>query len=337
MIVKGDYLYELNIPLPFALISLNYKNDTLEILPAYWFMHNMYALARNEWKYKDRDSRNEKYQLLEYDYLAPDSINEMFNALQLLESFTGKAWFLKNGKPKISDDECSKKGKELLQQKDALVNELEIIATGFENSKRKTIIRKVQQAYNAYTEMILYYGLAHLIKIIEEKNTQALEELTKEVSGLTRVSEWLNIGGQLMPGEDVADLKDKIKNKQINSWDELHETYAAQGGRYPAQKIQHALASLIEIEQIDPANINIEKLQHWLERSVQIASAISGKINESRKKDYINAFRKMVYGSETEMDNVLGNFDNNSFVQQQQNELCAFKERVEDIKSKFNL
>ena len=91
MIVKGDYLFELNIPLPFALISLNYKNDTLEIMPAYWFMHNMYALARNEWKYKDRDNRNEKFQLLEYDYLAPDSVNEMFDALHLLELFTGKA------------------------------------------------------------------------------------------------------------------------------------------------------------------------------------------------------------------------------------------------------
>ncbi len=45
MIVKGDYLFELNIPLPFSLISLNYKNDTLEIMPAYWFMYNMYALG----------------------------------------------------------------------------------------------------------------------------------------------------------------------------------------------------------------------------------------------------------------------------------------------------
>lgn len=336
MIVKGDYLFELNIPLPFALISLNYKNDTLEILPAYWFMHNMYALARNEWKYKDRDNRIERYQLLEYDYLAPDSINEMFDALRLLEQFTGKAWFLKNNETEITDRDCAQKGKALLQQKDVIVNELEIIATGFENSKRKTIIRKTQQAYNAYTEMILYYGLTHLAKLMEEKNILTIEELIKELNGFNRDAEWLNIGSQLMPSADVAVLKSKIKNKEINSWDELHETYYKQGEKYNTQKLHHALASLIEIEGINSANISTERLQYWLEKSMQIASAISDKINNSRKKDYINTFRKIVYDSETEMDNVLGKFDDNSFVKQQRKEFYTFKARVENIKSKFS-
>ena len=48
-------------------------------MPGYWFMYNMYALARNSWKYEDRDKRTEKIQPIEYDYLAPDTINEMFD------------------------------------------------------------------------------------------------------------------------------------------------------------------------------------------------------------------------------------------------------------------
>src|SRR5256885_15087051 len=75
IIAKGDYLFELNIPLPFSLVSLNIADDTLNVMPAYWFMYNMYALERNAWKYVDRDKRHDKFQLLESDYLAPDSIN----------------------------------------------------------------------------------------------------------------------------------------------------------------------------------------------------------------------------------------------------------------------
>ena len=37
-------------------------------MPAYWFMYNMYALARNAWKYIRRDKRIDKTQLIEYDY-----------------------------------------------------------------------------------------------------------------------------------------------------------------------------------------------------------------------------------------------------------------------------
>ena len=61
-------------------------------MPAYWFMYNMYALARNSWKYVDRDKRNDKTQQIEYDYLAPDTVNEMFNALELLKKFTGESY-----------------------------------------------------------------------------------------------------------------------------------------------------------------------------------------------------------------------------------------------------
>jgi hypothetical protein len=41
----------------------------------------------------------------------------------------------------------------------------------------------------------------------------------------------------------------------------------------------------------------------------------------------------MIYNSETEMNNVLGEFDKNSFVLQQQKEFEIFKIRIEKIKS----
>ena len=61
-------------------------------MPAYWFQYNMYALARNSWKYVDRDKRIDKTQYIEYDFLAPDTINEILKALTLLKKFTGRAY-----------------------------------------------------------------------------------------------------------------------------------------------------------------------------------------------------------------------------------------------------
>src|SRR4029078_9347178 len=91
-----DYSYELNIPLPFSLVSNDVSNNQLSIMPAYWFMYNLYALARNAGKYVERDKRINKIQYIEYDFLAPDSINEIFTALNLLKKFTalsqGKAY-----------------------------------------------------------------------------------------------------------------------------------------------------------------------------------------------------------------------------------------------------
>src|SRR5204862_7040959 len=84
LVAKGDYSYELNIPIPFSLVSNDVTNDRLVVIPAFWFMYNMYALARNHIKYGDRDKRTAKIQLIEYDFLAPDSVNEIFNSLELL-------------------------------------------------------------------------------------------------------------------------------------------------------------------------------------------------------------------------------------------------------------
>jgi hypothetical protein len=291
----------------------------------------MYALERNTWKYEDRDNRDEKIQLLEYNYLAPDSVNEIFDAITLLEKFVGKAWFKKQDES-FNENDCIKKGKELLQQKNDVINEVEIIAEGFENAKRKTIITKVQRAYDAYIEMIFYYGLKHLIVLLDE-NENKVSDILKMSD--PRRTNWLNVGGQLMPEEDVEEMKNKIRQNKIKSWDELHAYYSSEGEKYRQQKMQHALASLLEIENVAPENISKEKINEWLDKAVLIQSNITERIVQSRRKDYINPYRKMVYESETEMNNVLGKFDDNSFIKQKQNELEKIQAHVKNLKKKF--
>ena len=54
LLSKADYPNELNIMLPFCLVNNNTTNNELEVMPAYWWMYNMYAIARNTSKYQKR-------------------------------------------------------------------------------------------------------------------------------------------------------------------------------------------------------------------------------------------------------------------------------------------
>ncbi len=111
LLSKGDYPTELNIQLPFGLLNNNTSKDQLEIMPAFWWMYNMYALARNSWKFQTRDQRKVKIQNIEFDALAPDTAEEIFAGRRLLEIWTAKASLsAQNKADKLSGDELAKIG-----------------------------------------------------------------------------------------------------------------------------------------------------------------------------------------------------------------------------------
>lgn len=338
ILAKGDYSYELNIQLPFSLVSLDLANDHLVVMPAYWFMYNMYALARNSWKYADRDKRKEVIQFLETDYLAPDSINEMFAALDLLALFTGRAYYKKFEKDGIhSDDDSLRRGHALLQAEEELPDDLEIIAEGFESSKRKTIIVKAKKAYSIFKQMIRFYGISQLVELIENNESESVESIIEKIPSKLSRQEWLNVGGQLMPVETIEELKQIVKQGSINSWDQLHEFYKQQGKEYPRQKMLHALASLAEIEKISLKEVNPSQLDEWFNQLIETKQWIVEQIYSSRAKDYSNPYRKMVYDNEEEMTKVLGSLDSNNFINHQEKELEVFKKKINKLKEKFQL
>ncbi|TKK68288.1 DUF4954 family protein [Ilyomonas limi] len=335
IIAKGDYNYELNIPVPFALVSNDVAKDRLVVMPAYWFLYNMYALARNAWKYADRDNRTERIQFLETDFLAPDSVNEMFDAIALFETAVGAA-FYREKRPEIlpTDEQCLLEGRQLLQQKNEVVKELEINVAGFENAKRKTAITKVQQAYDAFREMITFYGICGLITVAEQYDYTGLQSLLKTATYAHR-NNWLNVGGQLIPEDEVEKAKRLIKEGEIASWIDVHQFYITQGQRYPEQKLLHQLASLSEVKQMPLDMLSMEEIHILLEDAIVIKEKVAAAIHASRAKDYNNPFRKMVYESELEMEKVVGRLEDNSFILQQAKEVEAFKNKVAELKEKL--
>lgn len=333
LLAKGDYPAELNIPIPFSLVSNDVTNDRLVIMPGYWFLYNMYALARNSGKYEARDKRNFKNQYLEYDFLAPDSVNEMFDALHLIEKAVGESRDNNNGAKKLSPEKAIQLGKKILKHKNA-VDEAEILVDGIENSSRKVQLVKANEGYHLFRDLIVYYGVTQLLDHIETKGISSIDDLVKSLGKVAR-REWLNIGGQLLPKPALDKFTKDIHNGNIKSWDEVHSFYKESSDLYPFHKCQHAFASLLEILGLEAASFSKKLFLQLLQQAVTTKEWMVKGIYESRAKDYTNPFRKMVYESQKEMEAIVGSLKDNTFIRQQQEDLARFKKRVAAVGKKL--
>ena len=354
LIAKSDYQCELNIPIPFSLVSNDISNDRLLVMPAYWFIYNMYALARNADKYVSRDKRIDKTQVIEYDFLAPDSINEMFDALQMMKQFTGRAYAKQNNAQHPADKLVNdvdekiiptlkdlagwlKSGEALLEKNIEEADKLEILAEGFENSDRKVQMLKVPQAYGIFKELIVYYGMTQLIHFIQRHNISSLQKLLESLPAKTERKEWINIGGQLMPKTSVHTLIRNIRSGKITGWDDVHAFYTKNSKIYHEQKLQHAYASMLEVLKLNPKRLTKRSFINLLQQVSGTKEWMVKAIYNARAKDYQNSFRQMLYDTQKEMEKVIGKLTDNNFIQQQEEELKEFRKLVNEITEKFQL
>ena len=304
ILAKGDFPAELKVSLPFCLVSNDVTNNRLVVMPAYWFMYNMYALERNAWKYEDRDKRTSKVQLIEYNYLAPDTINEIFDGLSFLK------------KLEIHEDGSA-------------------ITSGWENSSRVTKILKMAKAIEIYQELVQYYCTMQLMAHFKKQQFKTFEAFKKSLTTKLTRAEWLNIGGQLIKKSSVKRLKEAIKVNKIKSWDEVHNFYMAEGDNYEQDKLQHAYTSLLEILNITARQFTPELFKSLLQQAIATRTWMCSGIYEARAKDYNNPFRKMVYETNEEMNAVMGKLEDNSFIQDRIAELDLLKKEIKSILKKM--
>jgi hypothetical protein len=335
IIAKGDYPAELNIPLPFSLISQEVATDRLLVMPAYWFMYNMYALGRNAWKYVNRDQRPDKIQHIEFNYLAPDTLNEMMEATGLLELYAGRSVAARKGLEALQQNAIRKLGKTYLEQQDG--DEIDIIATGMENNRRQTVILKPKEAYTIYKRMVRYYCMEQVMEWCRINEIKNASDLAAQLPSRLPVQEWQNIGGQLIPAEDVKKMIGRITSGKMNSWDELHKWYGAEAAAYPEKKALHAMAVLKSITGEHPAIIKPETWKQLFDETLATRQWLVKNSYESRQKDYTNPFRLMMYDSKEEMEQVIGKLEDNEFIQQESKELGTFATIVAKYKKMFTL
>ena len=215
LLAKGDYPAEMDIPLPFALVSNNTALDRLEVMPAYWWMYNMYAMDRNSRKFAARDKRVTCAQHIEFSPLAPDTAEEILHAMTLLRSWMTAA---EGGT---------------------------VYAEGLEKGKRQTVVLKAAEGMRAYEDMLLHYAMSRLV-------TAYGGALPPQQA--TACRHWVNIGGQLVTQTDMEQLISDTQSGVIGSWHELHQRMDTLWQCYPSQVCAHAymtLCSLIGAESID--------------------------------------------------------------------------------------
>lgn len=325
---KGSYPAELDIRIPFCLVSDDPARNQLVVVPGYWFNYNLYALTRNEWKYKARDQRTEIRQHIETAFLAPDSVNELFEGLELMCLFTGRAWYRKHEENIPDTDTCKQKGKALLDANDPVIDTLEILAEGFENSHRKVVVSKIRLGYQSFLRMIRFYGINQLV--VQLQQSTDLHETIQQLPLRNRRSSWVNVGGQLIPDEDLKLFRKQVGTGRIKSWDEVHAFYAEQAEQYPEKLLFHAMASLSELTGSD-SSWSAESVIGLLKEGKKTLQWITDGIYKSRLKDYQNPFRRMVYENETEMNLVMGSLEDNSFIKTKKDACKKFAQTADAL------
>ena len=289
-------------------------------MPAYWLMYNQFALERNAWKCDSRDKRTEKTQFLESHYLAPDTVNSIFESLRLLEFFAGRFICVKNYPEKtFSDAEFQKYGSEYLSKKTDKPASLTLAKHSFENSSRSVKLLKPAEAYQTYRDYITYYAIDSIIDHCRRNPGITTTELLDLLSKPALRYSFENIGGQLIPAIELNQMKEKIVSYEIISWQQVHEFYVAQGKKYNYQKLNHAIASLHELS--NNKAIDVKSIKEMLEWYLNFRKHLLAEIRHSRQKDYENPYRQMLYADKKEMEAVIGKLDKTPFIIQQQEKL----------------
>ncbi len=327
LLAKGDYPAELDIPLPFSLLNNNIVKDRLEVTPAYWWRSNMYALVRNAWKYPSRDKRRRKVQHVEADPLAPDTAEEMLAARRLLARWTGQADARRAGcaPETLDDDALAARGRALLEGPEQAVDHLEVLGEAMENSRRKVLICKPRRAYEAYGQMLHWYAVRNLLGYIEGNPDADFAAMGAALEG-PRQAHWVNLGGQLVPADDVDRLRADIAAGTLASWAAIHRRYDELWQTYPQAKQRHAFAVLRELYGGKP----LAETQ-WLDairKAAAITELIWRRVHQSREKDFDNPFRRTTFRNSDEMTATIGTIEGSDFLRRVRQEIEADKGRL---------
>ena len=333
LLSKADYPNELDIRLPFCLVSNNAAKDELHLMPAYWWMYNMYALARNTSKYQSRDKRKRKIQNIEFETLAPDTVEEIIEGRKLLEVWVAKAYLRSQGEDPDRYEyynlrEC---GKNLLDNEPYTVEKLEVLGEKVEKGRRKVVIDKALKAYHAYGDMIVYYAVKTCLNYLESHPGVTMKAIVEHMRG-KRLRKWINLGGQTMPEEYADQLRADIRDGVLNTWDDIHHRYDELWKDYQREKLRHAYFSLMFLYKDDTDVMTKEMWQENLDQALRIQQYICDQVYESRKKDYDNEIRSATFRNEAEKLAVVGRIDDVSFVKQTRQQTTDFLTLVQKYK-----
>lgn len=333
LISKGSYQFELDIQYPFSLVApCSCENRKIIIIPAWWFLYDMFAISRNNDKFIQRDKRKVKIQNIETDPLAPDTMQEVQKSLIRIIELTAK--YLKETQNEcmnvnLSEKEEFQKAKDFLHKNPSADFFLE---DKIAQKKYGAVIHKPARAYKMYRKISKYYATRTLMEYCQKQNDEFIEQdILNEIYKIPLFTSWENVGGQIIPTEKIQQLFERIKNNEINSWDEIHEFYNECNNHYNEYKARYAIYIL---EQLYSRKIKEFTTEVYKDIKTDV-SAVSNEIYQatvkSREKDYEDYYRTMVYRNKEEMDCVIGTIDNNSFIKKLKKSTVEFEKNINEL------
>ncbi|MBP7096365.1 MAG: DUF4954 family protein [Spirochaetia bacterium] len=335
LLAKGHYRFELDVPFPFSLVSDDAARDRLEIVPAYWWTSNLYALMRNEAKFLARDRRSVKRQRVEFSPFAPDTAEECFAAMALLEEAVARARLAADGEDPDGrgPEELRALGRALLADPVDRTGDLEVGADFVENSRRKVILRKPRRAWRAYRRIVAWYAGLALADYFETHDGWSASDAVDALGSDGRERRWENLGGQLVPGPKLDALIEEVKSGALADWNAVHAAYEALWVEYPIDKARHALHAWRDLEGLE--DVRDRDLARLFARLSESSLFVEEEVLKTRKKDYDNRFRKVTFASDAEAKAVIGSAETNSFVRKTREDMAALRSRCARLADRF--
>ncbi len=325
LVSKGSYQHELNIKYPFSLVASNGDQKCVTIIPAYWFLYNMYAIARNNSKFQKRDKRVVKVQHIETDPLAPDSIQEVTLALSRIIELTGK-YLVNKGLEKAvnakTPEALYRVAKDYLHQNSGE----EFSLCDMEGQKKYGAeIHKPVRAYRIYRQIVKYFACQVLVDYCTIYNTSIdREELKVIMQDLPLYTKWVNAGGQIIPEDKLNELFAGIKDGRIKNWKEVHAFYDKCSREYLINKTTYAVYLLECLYERKIRDFTPEIFEDIISDVLAMSNQMLSEARSSREKDYVDAFRKITFRNDEEMSVVLGSIDDNEFLAEMKQKTKTF-------------
>ena len=329
---KGSYQHELNISYPFSLIAAAGEDEPIQIMPAYWFMFNMFAIARNNYKFKKRDKRVVRVQHIETDPLAPDTMQQILPALSRIIELS-KKYLQDSGYESVlaakSEAQKLQAAKDFLHQNP---NADFVLHDELCQKKYGAVILKPVKAYKEYRKIVKYFAARSLMEYCSAHKIKRLSaSAVQKITAIDLYTKWTNAGGQIIPSKKVDELCAKIKAKKINSWQAVHAFYDACQESYGDWKARYSIYLLEQLYSRKIQDFTKEIFKDIIADVTVVSNDMLSDSYYSRKKDYDDPFRQMTYGDEEEMTAVLGSLNDNSFLRDLKAQTALFNERLNSL------
>lgn len=317
LVAKGSYQNELNITYPFSLVGIDSTEQAIHIIPAYWFLYNMFAIARNNSKFKKRDKRVVKEQHIETDPLAPDTMQEVLLSLDRLIELTGRTLH-------FSDRQQAKDYLHRNPDSDIVLEDPQV------QKRFGGKIYKPAQGYCEYRKILKYFATKSLLEYCA---VHGLPKLTpgviEDIKQIPLFVKWENAGGQVVPSEKIDELASLIKDGSVNTWQEVHSFYDKCQQDYPLYKARYSLYILEQLYSRPIVDFTSDIFANVYADVLAVSNNMYESSIVSRQKDYTDFFRAMTYENEDEMTAVLGTVEGNDFLQQLEKDTRTFNARLE--------